>query len=186
MTLFQVRFFKFSIIVVAALSLLLLVTLAVMSFVSPSPTPAAETIGGELFVRPNMSLAIPVLFDVENERISYDYALVGGDNGSDALVETSSFERFGQSYEFLLTTKKAKASDADYTIADYLALTLTDTDENGVTNEIVYIDLGADAELDSVYLNDVNMSDPRALVEAQNQYITELVLSRDYMLGVSN
>jgi len=186
MTLFQTRFFKASIILIVALALLLVVMMAVMGFRS-SPSATSEIVAEEqLFIRPNMTIAIPVLFDVENDKAAYDFALLVDEAGAEELVETSSFERFGQSYEFLLTTKKANNQDDDFTIPDYLALTLVGADSSGVQNEIVYIDLGADGDLDSVYLNDVDYRDTNALIEAQNQYTTELVLARDYLLGAQN
>jgi hypothetical protein len=160
--------------------------LAVLALVSAFKTerPIGDRVAFEnLYLRPDMTVTIPILFDVENTAATYDWALTADNEDSpETFVETTSFEIQGQAYEFLLATKKANPDDAEYTVPDYMALTLAVPNDANVTDTIVYIDLGADGALDSVFLNDEQITTPEALVEAQTQYSTEIVVARDHML----
>lgn len=136
----------------------------------------------EVMLRPDMTITVPLLFNPENANSIYDWGIVAGDTaGNERLVETNTFELFGQTYEFLLSTSKAQSEDEEYTVPEYLTLTITISDEAG-TDEIVYIDLNADGGMDSVYFNDEELFEANVLEGAQTQYITELLLARDYML----
>lgn len=137
----------------------------------------------EFLLRPAMAGLIPLIFNMEDESVVYDWVVVESETGVEELVETSSFEIDGQDYEFLLSSLKANPVDKDFAISDYLTLTIDATTANGVTNQIVYIDLGADGGLDSAYLNDVVVSGAVAEAEVQNQYTLELMVARDYLLG---
>ncbi len=133
-------------------------------------------------VRPDMSAFIIQVFDSNSDAVAYDWAVVAADESSpqESFIETSSFTIGGQGYEFLLSTLKAQPTDETYTIPDYLALTLTLNTAQG-TDQIVYIDLGADGILDSVYLNDVAITDEAAFKVAESQYLNELYVAGDHV-----
>ena len=142
--------------------------------------PAAE----ETPVPLTMTMAIPIIFDANNPyRGTYDWALMENEDEQETLLEEQVFEHEGKSYTFLLSTMKAVPTDDDYTVPDYLTLTLEAADTEGTAGAIVYIDLGADGILDSVYVNDTRMTDEKALLVAQSQYVSELLYSTDYLLN---
>lgn len=173
-------------IVLCALAVVLSALLIYVLMTSPT-TSTTDTSAFEeepLLVRPDIERMIPLIFDVESEVLWYDWALSLGDDGAEQLTETSNMVIDGQAYDFLLTTRKADTADADFTIVDYLTLTLTAVDAQGVENELVFVDLGGDGNLDSVYLNDVAQTSPESMIEAQNQYALELFITRDYLLGL--
>jgi hypothetical protein len=161
----------------------LLAIVALISAIKPNTEGGTRVANEDFYLRPDMTVTIPILFDVENAAATYDWALAAdAETEPETFVETTTFEIRGQSYEFLLATKKADEADEEYTIPDYLALTLAVPNDENITDTIVYIDLGADGALDSVFLNDEQITNPEGIAEAQTQYSTEIVVARDHML----
>jgi hypothetical protein len=174
--------FKLGLVALVFVGTLLAVAAIVGSFGASTEDVALST-SEYSFVRPDMTVTIPILFDVENTAATYDWALAAdAETEPETFVETTTFEIQGQSYEFLLATKKADEADEEYTIPDYLALTLAVPNAQNTQDTIVYIDLGADGALDSVFLNDEQITNPDGIAEAQTQYSTEIVVARDHML----
>jgi hypothetical protein len=176
----------FRIKLVLGILLLLGVFLAIMMLMNVLRTDSpqnSQVATEDLYLRPDMAITIPIIFDVNNVAATYDWALAAeAENAPETFVETTTFDIQGQSYEFLLATKKAQETDEEYTIPDYLALTLAVPNDSNVVDTIVYIDLGADGALDSVFLNDQQITNPAGIAEAQTQYSTEIVVARDHML----
>lgn len=129
-----------------------------------------------------ISQLIPIIFDYQNQNIAYDWTTARTLSGDEQLVEIASFTLSGQPYDFVLSTFKESPGDAEYTIADYLSLTLDVVNASGGVDEITYTDLGADGVVDAVHLNDVLLRDS-ALQAAQDQYTNELLILESYLFG---
>ena len=123
-----------------------------------------------------MGNLVSTVFDVNNLSTVYDWAITADKRGAETLVETSIFSANGKRYEYILGSLKQNPADNLYTISEYLTLTVSRSGE-----EIVYIDLGADGTLESVYVNDTLITDVDQQATAQTRYESELSLSQTFL-----
>jgi len=137
----------------------------------------------ELFERPDMSATIATIFDKENSRTGYEWAITGNQNGRESLVETVTFLLSGQTHSLQLSTMKANEADEMYTVTDYLSVTIS-VPSGDTHNVLILIDTSGDGDLDAAYINDVAVTDDDAYYELQNQYVAELVTIRNYLAGI--
>lgn len=179
----RVKKILIALIAVAVILAAFLVYALVTSSTSEVPTDASDAMQAQGTATPDMAALISRVFDVESTLLSYDWALSVNEQGIDQLTELSSMEIDGQIYDFLLTTQKADNADEEYTIVDYLTLTLTVANTEGGQDEIVFVDLEGDGALDSVYLNDEMLTSPETMLEAQDRYTVELLVAQDYLRG---
>lgn len=169
-------------LIALAVLLLSLLMYSLMSNSIDGGSMVAESTDGSDIPVADTSLLIPYLFDYQDPGIAYDWSVDLTETGDEQLVEFSTFTLSGQTYNFLLSTFKQAPNDAEYTIADYLMLTMDVANNDGGIDQVVYTDLEADGVLDSVYLNDV-MLPASALMAAQAQYSGELLYLQDYIIG---
>lgn len=136
----------------------------------------------ELLQRPDMASTIATIFDKENPKSAYEWAIGTDTNGIETLSESNSFALSGQSHVFQLRSSKAKPTDDTFTISNYLSLIVTVDTKTG-KDTLVAVDNDADGGIDAAYINDVQVTDTKTLTDIQNQYTTELVLMRNYLLS---
>jgi hypothetical protein len=136
-----------------------------------------------LSLRPNMLATVAVVFDKTNTQLVYIPAVDTTKNGSQVITESSVFETPHASYDFVLHSTQSSADAGTY-VTDYLSLTVTEHAPGGDV-KVTYIDKSADGGLDTAYVNDVLIDDPSLYVAAQDQYTAELVVARNYLLGLT-
>lgn len=134
-------------------------------------------------LRPNMLATVAVVFDKTNSQLVYIPAVDSTSDGSQVITESSLFETSYASYDFLLHSTASKENDSTY-ITDYLTLTVTEHTQGGDV-KVTYTDKGADGGLDAAYVDGVLVTDPSLYIAAQDQYTAELVVSRNYLLGLT-
>ncbi len=123
-----------------------------------------------------MGSVIPAIFDMKNNEVTYDWAITTDDEtDQETLIETSTFTTDGWEYELLLATGKAAPEDIEYTVSRYLTLTVRSPLRD---EEVSYVDLGADGVIESVYVDDANVTNSRLLAFGQEEY--ERVLEGAY------
>jgi hypothetical protein len=179
-----VSLLKKILIALCVFAVLLAVLVAYLVMRSSSLNDAQSDSSEEVvFVRPDMENLMPLIFNPQSEVVQYDWALSQNDEGKEQLTETSRIEIDGQTYDFLLATLKENEVDEDFSVIDYFTLTITATNDAGSEDELVFVDLEGNGDLDSVYLNNVMQTSPQSVRDAKNQYILELFVARDHVLG---
>lgn len=134
----------------------------------------------DLALLPAMLATIAVVFDKENSGLAYLPAVDTNEDGSKAITENSVFETPHAAYDFFLHSTQS-ASDTNSYVTDYLSLTVTKHTQNGDV-EVTYTDKDADGELDAAYVDGVLVTDSSFYLGAQDEYIAELVVARNYLL----
>ena len=137
-----------------------------------------------LSLRPNMLATVAVVFDKANSELTYIPAVDNNKDGAQVITESSLFETPYASYEFILHSTQATSTGGDTYVTDYLSLKVTEHVPGGDV-EVTYIDRAADGGLDAAYVDGVLVTDPSLYVAAQDQYTAELVVSRNYLLGLT-
>jgi hypothetical protein len=123
-----------------------------------------------------MGAVIPAIFNMKNSEVVYDWAITTDDEtGQETLIETSTFTTDGWEYELLLATGKVTPEDVEYTVSRYLTLTVRNPLRD---EEVSYVDLGVDGVIESVYVDDANVTSSRLLAFGQEEY--ERVLEGAY------
>ena len=127
---------------------------------------------------------VNTLFDQTSDKEDYNWALVGDSHGNPELAEFASTTVNGRLYNFQLVSGNASSTSDTFTETNYLSLTVSYVDADGRMQAITYDDQGGDGDLDAVYINNKPITNQNEFIEAQNQYIAELVLVRNYLLGI--
>lgn len=138
----------------------------------------------DLSLRPSMLATVAVVFDSNNQLVSYVPALDTDKKGKGIVEEASIFDTPQAKYEFMLTSTKSPTNATTY-ITDSLQLTVTEHTKGGEV-EVVYVDNAVDGVLDAVYVDGVRVTDASFFAAAQDQYIAELTVARNYLLGLTN
>lgn len=131
-----------------------------------------------LSLRPNMLATVAVVFDPHNALLTYAPIIEKPKDDAAIVSEKSSFKTPYANYAYTLTSTEAETKDTY--ITDSLKLEFTSNDVN-----IIYVDDKADGTLDDVYVNGKGVDDPQFFAAAQDQYTAELVVSRNYLLGLT-
>lgn len=131
-----------------------------------------------LSLRPNMLATVAVVFDPQNALLAYTPILERPEDDAAIVSEKSSFKTPYANYAYILTSTEGETKDTY--ITDSLKLEFSTNDVN-----IMYVDDRADGTLDDVYVNGKAVDDPQFFAAAQDQYIAELVVSRNYLLGLT-
>lgn len=142
---------------------------------------AADTAAAKyqgLSLRPNMLATVAVVFDPKNTLLAYTPVVAKTENDTGIVSEESSFKTPYAEYAYTLSSTEDATKNTFVT--DSLKL-----DFKGNDVEIIYIDDKADGTLDDVYVNGKGVDDPQFFAAAQDQYTAELVVSRNYLLGLT-
>lgn len=131
-----------------------------------------------LSLRPNMLATVAVVFDPKNTLLAYTPVVAKTENDTGIVSEESSFKTPYAEYIYTLTSTEDKTKDTYVT--DSLKLEFKGNDV-----DIIYIDDKADGTLDDVYVNGKGVDDPEFFTAAQDQYTAELIVSRNYLLGLT-
>jgi len=131
-----------------------------------------------LSLRPNMLATVAVVFDPKNTLIAYKPTVSKTEDDNGVISEESAFETPYGAYTYTLTS--AEDTKKDTFVTDSLKLEVKNKDV-----DIIYVDIGADSTLDDVYVNGKGVDDPQFFSAAQDQYTAELVVSRNYLLGLT-
>lgn len=131
-----------------------------------------------LALHQNMLATVAVVFDSKNTLLAYTPDIAKSEDEKGVIEEKSSFSTPYAHYTYTLNSTE-DTTPGTY-ITDSLQLEFDSKDVN-----ILYIDNNADGVLDTVFLNDETVIDPQFFAAAQDQYIAELALSRNYLLGLT-
>ena len=151
------------------------------AFMQAADNTAAKYQG--LALRPNMLATVAVVFDPKNTLLAYTPSVQKGEENIKSAVEESTFDTPYAHYNYKLTSTQTGNTDNTY-VTDSLELDVTTTVQ-GVETIVRYMDDGADGSLDEVYVGDSKVEDQAFFAAAQDQYTAELVVSRNYLLGLT-
>ena len=160
-----------------------LTSMSEMQNTSMKADDTADTNYAGLSFRQNMLATTAVVFDKENPKLVYIPAIDTNEDGSQAITESSLFETPYASYDFLLHSTELSGGAGSY-VTDYLSLAVTEHVPTGDV-EVTYTDRGVDGVLDAAYVDGVLVTDSSLFAAAQDQYTAELVVSRNYLLGLT-